>query len=164
MLFAIPTIVMSQLISHIGINDDELLSATLRQLDGLFPELIEDVHNAGHRLGMRAFPLTGGDDLLDRPAVDDEPCSARARTRAPDENGELDEAQPAQRTKRASRNVSAWSTSLPSHSYRKQRHEHPFSAERSRTVGYAWQRTDPCAVRVRGRTRYERIRNVVPPQ
>jgi hypothetical protein len=59
-------------IGGVGIDHDHPPAAALDQLDVVFPEIGEEIHDAGHSLGVRAFPFRGGQHSLDRPRPDDE--------------------------------------------------------------------------------------------
>ncbi len=63
-------------VGRLGIND-ELLPATFRLLDLFFPSLLEEIHDAGHSLGvgLRSFH-SRKNHLRDRLTIDDEASRA----------------------------------------------------------------------------------------
>jgi hypothetical protein len=55
--------VTSQAIGRVGIEYDQLPPAALDQLDGVLPELVEEVHHTGHSLRVWALSLGGCEEL-----------------------------------------------------------------------------------------------------
>ena len=59
-------------VGRLLVDDHEFLATAFRLLNLVFPELLEEVHDAGHSLRVRLRPFRSSKHLRNRLAIDDE--------------------------------------------------------------------------------------------
>ncbi len=71
-LLEIPITTIVIAVGRILVDHNELLATPFRLLDVVFAQFLEEVHDTGHSLGVGLRAFSGGDDLLDRLAIEHE--------------------------------------------------------------------------------------------